>query len=113
MHTLTHRIGPALFVLLLVASAPLLHAEPKATGKQNASELLLSARKALAYTVKSARAAGDDLAPSTPKAKPFLASLKKIDTSLEQAEKSLTAKSPAFFTQIAAADAPSAAPSRR
>ena len=80
-------------------------AKAKPTGKQNASQLLADAKKALAYTVKAARASGKELSPSNPDAKPFLLSLQKIGKALDSAEKALEAKDAAFFQSISHAQA--------
>lgn len=87
---------------------PLTSAEPKEkpagkakpTGKQTAAQLLADAQKALAYTVKASRAAGEELSPENPAAKPFLASLQKISKALDGAEKGLAAKDGSFFKEI-------------
>ncbi|MFZ4482568.1 MAG: hypothetical protein ACOYOL_01140 [Chthoniobacterales bacterium] len=100
--------------LLVLAAYAVLHVRPlsaqsgqapKPKGKQNATQLLESANKSLAYTVKSTRAAGPELAATTPKAKPCLQSLKKVSTSLQAADKSLRTKNKSFFNDIAAAQA--------
>lgn len=112
---------PRAFILLAILSAyTLMHvhsltsaetknkpaaAKPKPAGKQNASQLLADAKKALAYTVRAARAAGKELSPSNPDAKPFLLSLQKVGKALDSAEKALEAKDPAFFQSISHAQA--------
>ena len=112
---------PRAFILLTILSAyTLMHvhsltsaetkskpaaAKPKPVGKQTASQLLADAKKALAYTVKAARAAGKELSASNPDAKPFLLSLQKVGKSLDSAEKALAAKDPAFFQSISHAQA--------
>jgi hypothetical protein len=45
--------------------------KPQAVGKQDAAQLIDDADKALAYTVKAARAGGKELDPKNPAAKPF------------------------------------------
>lgn len=79
--------------------------KPEPTGKQNAAQLLDNAQKALAYTVKSARTAGEELDAKNPSAKPFLQSLQKIGTSLNAAEQALAAKDKSFFQAISDAQA--------
>jgi hypothetical protein len=82
-------------------------AKPPVAGKQNAEQLLDDADKALALTVKSARAAGKELDGKTPVAKPFYQSLKDINSSIEDAKKSLAAKDNKFFDDLSAAKAAS------
>jgi hypothetical protein len=75
-------------------------AKPAAVGKQDADELVSDAEKALAFTIKSARAAGPELDPTNPDAKPFYESLKKIKVALDKAKTALDAKDATFFTAI-------------
>ena len=75
------------------------------TGKKNASQLLEAAEQSLAFTVKSARAAGTELSPKNPSAKPFLQSLQTIGKSLDTAKKSLAAKDQKFFKALSDAQA--------
>lgn len=75
-------------------------AAPTPVGKQDAEQLISDAEKALACTVKAARAAGDELDPKKPEAKPFYASLKKIGLALNKAKTALDAKDAAFFAAI-------------
>ncbi|MDQ6940092.1 MAG: hypothetical protein M3119_08055 [Verrucomicrobiota bacterium] len=75
--------------------------EKKATGKKaDAKTLLAAAKKALAATIKTARA-DQGLDPKTPKNKPFWKSLQMIAKNLDTAEKGLAAKSNDFFKGIA------------
>ena len=78
--------------------------QPKPTGQQTAAQLLADAKKALAYTVKAARADGQELSATNPDAKPFLLALQKVSKSLDDAQKSLAAKDPEFFKAIGHAD---------
>ena len=92
----------ALAALLLIA-LPAAHAEkkkPAPAGKQDAAELLATARKALAFTTKAARGAGEKLAPTNPSAKPFLLALKNVGIALDEAQDGLTAKDPKFFKAL-------------
>ena len=75
-------------------------AKPKPVAKQDAAELLANAQKALAYTTKSARSAGEKLSPANPAAKPFLLSLKKVNDALDKADSALAAKDPKFFKAL-------------
>ncbi|MBU3666012.1 MAG: hypothetical protein FGM15_09090 [Chthoniobacterales bacterium] len=75
-------------------------AKPKPVAKQDAAALLTSAQKALAYTTKATRNAGEKLSPKNPSAKPFLLSLKKINDALDHAEAGLAAKDPKFFKAL-------------
>jgi len=77
--------------------------EPTPVGKQNAGQLLQSAKESLAYTAKAARNAGEKLSPETPTAKPFLLSLKKINDALGDADTGLKEKNPEFFKAVDAA----------
>ena len=74
--------------------------EPAPTGKLNAPQLLRSARESLAYTTKAARNAGEKLSPENASAKPFLLSLKKINSALDDADTGLKAKTPEFFKAL-------------
>ena len=104
----------SVFLFAILAAYTLLHVHPltsaetkskpasqaKPTGKQTASQLLADAKKALAYTVKAARAGGKELSADNPDAKPFLLSLQKISKALDSAEQALAAKDPEFFKAI-------------
>ncbi len=73
--------------------------------KQNAAQIVASARQAVAYIAKSARAAGGDLDPSKATAKPFYNALQNAEKALKAAEKQLAAKDKKFFTSVGAAEA--------
>ncbi|MEY4299190.1 MAG: hypothetical protein RIR25_426 [Verrucomicrobiota bacterium] len=77
--------------------------EPKPVGKQNAEQLLQSAQESLAYTTKAARNAGEKLSPENASAKPFLLSLKKVNSALDEAGTGLREKKPEFFKSLDAA----------
>ena len=98
------RVIPPLLAAAVAALAPLQHnvsaEEPKPAGKENAPQLLQSARESLAYTTKAARNAGEKLSPENSSAKPFLLSLKKINDALDDADTGLAAKSPEFFKAL-------------
>lgn len=91
------------FAVLLLIALPSAHAEkkqPAPAGKQDAAELLATARKALAYTTKAARGAGEKLSPTNPSAKPFLLALKNVGKALDEAQAGLAAKDPKFFKAL-------------
>lgn len=92
-------------ILTAVSALPMpAQAEPpKPVGKQNAEQLLKSAQESLAYTTKAARNAGEKLSPENANAKPFLLSLKKINTALDGADAGLKEKKPEFFKAVDAA----------
>ncbi|MEI8294885.1 MAG: hypothetical protein WCG66_13060 [bacterium] len=69
----------------------------KPVGKKTAAQLLSDAQKALAATIKEARAAGKELDQTNPNAKPFYQSLKKIGSALDEANAGLKAKDKKFF----------------
>ena len=72
----------------------------EAVGKQDAAQLIDDAKKALAFTIKSSRAAGKELAANNPAAKPFLQSLQKVNKALDVAKGGLEAKDKSFFRGI-------------
>lgn len=75
--------------------------EKKPTGKKaDAKTVLASAKKALAATIKAARA-DKGLDPTIAKNKPFWKSIQTISKHLDTAEKGLAAKSNDFFKGIA------------
>ncbi len=93
----------AALAAFLLLDLPAVHAEkkpPAPAGKQDAAELLATARKALAYTTKAARGAGEKLSPTNPSAKPFLLALKNVGKALDEAQAGLAAKAPKFFKAL-------------
>jgi len=87
-------------VLFVPSFRPAFAAEPAPVGKQDADQLVADAEKALAFTIKSARAGGAQLDPKNADAKPFYDSLKKVKVALDGAKKALDAKDPGFFNSI-------------
>ena len=100
-----HLPAVVIYTLTAISALPLSsRAEPpKPVGKQNAGQLLQSAQESLAYTTKAARNAGEKLSPDNAAAKPFLLSLKKINSALDDASEGLKEKKPEFFKAIDAA----------
>ena len=100
---MTRRLAPILVAVFGAASAltlPVSATEPKPAGKENAPQLLQSARESLAYTTKAARNAGEKLSSDNASAKPFLLSLKKINDALDDADTGFKAKTPEFFKAL-------------
>jgi hypothetical protein len=100
-----NRSLPVVWVLILVgwvALPPRAFSadKPSPVGKQDAEQLLADAKKALAFTVKSARAGGAELDPTKAEAKPFYESLKNIGLALKKASTALDAKDPGFFAAV-------------
>ena len=88
------------FLLIAIPAAHAEKKQPAPSGKQDAAELLATARKALAYTTKAARGAGEKLSPQNPSAKPFLLALKNVGKALDEAQDGLAAKDPKFFKAL-------------
>jgi hypothetical protein len=102
MPRIFHFIAIALIATLSASLSPraLGADKPAPVGKQDAEQLLADAKKALAFTVKSARAGGAELDPTKAEAKPFYESLKKIGVALNKASTALAAKDAGFFAAI-------------